>query len=258
MVGTLLVLVLVGRSAFGLSPGVTGASLLLAMVLSSIAARSAGETDIGPVGAVGMLTQLVFSSYGVLVMLVTGWVSMAASTQSAQALWAFRAGKQLGASPRAQLGAQLLGIVVGAAVVVPVYGIIVRSYGVGTLSMPAPGAMSWKATAEAVGGGLSAVLPYGPTAGLIALGTGILFTLLGKTRFARYAPSPAAMGIAMLTPASLSFTAALGVLLFLSLRRLRPALDEPSMMAVAAGGIAGESLMGVIIAALIAAGVLSG
>jgi uncharacterized oligopeptide transporter (OPT) family protein len=37
--------------------------------------------------------------------------------------------------------------------------------------------------------------------------------------------------------------------------RLRPSLDQESITSLAAGGIAGESVVGVIVAALIATGV---
>jgi uncharacterized oligopeptide transporter (OPT) family protein len=203
-----------------------------------------------------MLTQLAFAGYGAVVSIVAGWVSLGTSTQTSQTLWAFRAGERLGGSPRAQIGAQVLGAILGGVVVVPVYLVVVRSYGIGTEALPAGGALSWKATAEAVRGGLSALPAFGPAAGVLGLAVGILLTFAGRTRWGRYAPSPAAMGMAMLTPASLSYSAVAGALLALLLRRLKPSFDEPSVMALAAGGIAGESIMGVAIAILIAMGVL--
>ncbi len=78
---------------------------------------------------------------------------MGASSQAVQSLWAFRAGQRLGASPRAQIGAQVLGALLGGAVVVPVYILIVNAYGVANATMPAPSAVAFKATAQAVQGG---------------------------------------------------------------------------------------------------------
>ena len=256
LLASVVVIVLVGRGAFGLYPVVTVLAVLLALVLANVSGRAAGETDLAPVGAVGMLTQLAFAGYGSVVSIIAGWVSMGSSSQTAQTLWAFRAGHRLGASPRAQIGGQLLGALLGGAVVVPVYLVIAKSYGIGTETMPAIGAMSWRATAEAVRGGLGALPQHGPVAGALGLGVGIMLTLLGRTRLGRFAPSPAAMGVAMLNPASLSVAAFTGAVLVVVARRLRPGLDEPSVMAVAAGGIAGESVMGVIVAILIATGVL--
>ena len=250
------VIVVVGRLAFGIHPAVTVGALLMAMLLANICARAAGETDIGPVGTVGTLTQIVFSGYGTLATVVTGWLSMGSSSQAVQTLWAFRAGQRLGASPRAQIGAQVLGALLGGAVVVPVYIMIVNAYGVANATMPAPSAVGFKATAQAVHGGLAALPQHGPTAAAIALAIGVALTLLDRTRLGRFLPSPAAMGIGMLSPSWLSMTALGGALLAIAARRLRPSFDEPSVAACAAGGIAGESIMGVIVAALMAAGVL--
>jgi putative OPT family oligopeptide transporter len=251
---SVVVIVVVARVAFGVPPLVIGLAIVLALVLGNVSGRSAGETDLAPVGQVGMLTQLVFAGWGSLVTVVAGWLSMGVTSQAAQTLWAFRAGQRLGASPRAQVGAQVLGALVGGAVVVPVYWVIVKSYGIGTEAMPAAAAQSWKATALALESGLRALPAHGPLAGAIGLGLGTALTLLARTRAARFVPSPAAMGMAMLISASLSFTAFAGALAVVFARRLRPSLDEPTVMALAAGGIAGESVMGVIVAALIASG----
>jgi len=258
LLASVAVIVVVGRGSFGIHPLISVAGLALALVLANVAGRSSGETDIGPVGAIGTLGQFVFGGKGHAVSMVSGWISMGTASQTSQTLWAFRAGQRLGASPRAQVGAQILGAVLGVLVVVPVYVVVVRSYGLGTEAMPAPSALSWKATAEAVGGGMAALPPYGPAAGGLGLGVGVVLTLLGRARFGRFIPSPAAMGMAMLLPQSLSFAAFVGAAAMAAARRLRPSFDEQSAMAVAAGGIAGESLMGVLIAILIATGVLQG
>ena len=118
---SVLTLVLVGRAAFGVGPAVIAVVVVLALVLTNVSARATGETDVAPVGAVGMITQAAFPGAGVVTSLVTGGVSTATSAQACGTLYAFRAGERLGASTRAQVGAQLVGAVLGAIVVVPVY-----------------------------------------------------------------------------------------------------------------------------------------
>jgi putative OPT family oligopeptide transporter len=256
---SVLVIAAVGRMVFGLHPLAALLAVGLALVLAVVSARATGETDLAPVGPVGTLTQLIFAGYGTSVSILSGSVSMGVSTQTAQTLWAFKAGQRLGASPRAQVSAQILGAILGALIVVPVYLVIVKAYGIGTESLPAPSAISWRATAEAVRGGLAAMPSYGPLAGGLGLAAGILLAILGRssqTRWGGFVPSPAAMGIAMLMPASLSVAALSGALLFFLIRRLRPNLDPESAMSLAAGGIAGESVMGVVIAILVVTGVL--
>jgi len=246
----------VGRVVFGLHPLGALVAVLAALILAVVSSRAAGETDLAPVGQVGTLTQLLFSGYGPIVSILAGSVSMGTASQAAQTLWAFKAGERLRGSPRAQLVAQLLGALIGGLVVVPVYLVIVKAYGIGTESLPAPAAISWKATAEAVRGGFSALPPHAAAAGAIGLGIGVLLSIFGRRAWGHYLPSPAAMGIAMLMPASLSLAALTGAVAAAVVMRLRPSVDQESLTSLAAGGITGESIMGVIIAIAIATGLL--
>jgi uncharacterized oligopeptide transporter (OPT) family protein len=259
VIASMIVIAAVGYGVFGFRPLAALVALGTALVLAVVSARATGETDLAPVGAVGTLTQLVFAGYGPIVSILAGSVSMGTSSQTAQALWAFKAGQRVGGAPRAQVTAQILGALLGALIVVPVYMVIIKAYGIGTENLPAPSAISWRATAEAVRGGLATLPRHGLAAGAIGLGAGIVLSILGRLgpqSFGRFVPSPAAMGIAMLMPASLSVAALSGALLVFVLRRLRPSVDEASVMSLAAGGIAGESVMGVVIAFLVATGIL--
>jgi uncharacterized oligopeptide transporter (OPT) family protein len=232
--------------------------LVFSIVLANLCARTAGETDLAPVGALSTVTQVALTGQGVTGSVVGGSIVLGAATQTTQTLYAFKAGDRFDASPRAQLTAELVGCLVGSLTAVPAYLLIVRAYGIATVAIPAPAALSWRATAEAVQHGFGTLPPHAPMAALIGFGVGLVITLLGRTRAARFLPSPAAMGIAMLTPFSISMSAAVGGLVLLVARRLSRSSDaEANIMAVAAGGIAGESLMGVIVAGLIAAGVLT-
>ncbi len=246
----------VGHVMLGLHPLGALVAVVAALILAVVSSRAAGETDLAPVGQVGTLTQLLFSGYGPVVSILAGSVSMGTASQAAQTLWAFKAGERLRGTPRAQLVAQLLGALIGGLIVVPVYLVIVKAYGLGTESLPAPSAISWRATAEAVRGGLSALPPHATAAGAIGLGAGVLLSLLGRQSWGRHLPSPAAMGIAMLMPASLSLAALTGAVAAVLVMRLRPTVDQESLTSLAAGGITGESVMGVIIAIAIATGLL--
>jgi putative OPT family oligopeptide transporter len=257
VLASFVTLLVVGTLAFHIPPLMTVLGCLVAVVLANVCARSAGETDLAPTGVLGTLTQLTFAGNGSVVSLFAGSITSGVSSQAAQTLWALRAGRQLNASPRAQLRAELLGSVLGAIVSVPVYIVIVKAYGLGTEAMPAPSALSWKATAEAVRDGLSSMPRHAPLAGLIGFGIGILCSALSRGRWGRFVPSAAAMGMAVLSPFSLSLSICIGGLVSLVFARLRPSQESASdLMAVAAGGIAGESVMGVIIAFLIAFGLL--
>lgn len=249
-------LVVLGRAVFDVPPILVAVGLLLALALANVCARSAGETDIAPMGSMGTMTQLALTGNGAVPTLIGGSIVAGVVTQTSQTLWAYKAGDRLRASPRAQTWAQLLGAVVGAVVAVPVYLVITNAYGIGTEAMPAPSAMSWRATAEAVRGGLAAMPPHAPLAGGIAFVVGAIVCFLAPTRLGRYLPSPAAVGLAIMTPFNYSFAAACGGFVLYAIKRARPQTADATLMATAAGGIAGESLMGVVIAALIGAGLL--
>jgi uncharacterized oligopeptide transporter (OPT) family protein len=246
---------LVGWAAFDMSPLVTLVGLVLALLLANVSARATGETDFSPGGAAGTVSLIALSGRSAASGLMGGGMATGMTSQTSQTLWAFRAGHRLGASPRAQVGAQILGVLVGAAVTVPVYAVVAASYGLGNEKMPAIAALSWKATAQAMHG-LSTLPPWGGAAVLIGLGTGIMLTLLSRARIGRFLPSAGVIGVGFMLPFSLILAAFVGALLLFAAQRLRRDLDQASTLAFAAGGIAGESVIGVIIAILMATGVL--
>jgi uncharacterized oligopeptide transporter (OPT) family protein len=248
--------ILVAHVVFGFTLLTTILVLLFAMVMTVVASRATGETDLAPVGPAGTVTQLLFSGFGTVGSMLAAAVTFGTSTQAAQTLWAFKAGEKVKADPRAQMVAQLTGALLGAAIVAPVYMVLVKAYGIGTESLPAPSAISVRATAEAMRGGLGALPPYAKLAGGLGLGAGALLTLLSRTRWARFCPSAAAVGIAMIIPPSLSVAGLAGALGAAAARRLRPSLDADALASLAAGGLAGESAMGVLIAVLVLLGLV--
>jgi uncharacterized oligopeptide transporter (OPT) family protein len=257
--GAVVIMLVVARTAFHLPLLLMLFGLVVALVLGNVSARSAGETDIAPTGPLGTISQLMFAGNGTTLSLVNGSITAGVASQTAQTLWAFRTGHQLKASPKAQVWAEMIGALLGALVAVPVYIVIVKAYGIGTESMPAPSALSWKATAEAVRDGFSAMPRHAPTAGAIAFALGVVLSALSRSRWGRFVPSPAAMGMAALNPFSLSFSMSVGGVILAIFARLRPSPESSAtLLSVAAGGIAGESIMGVIVAFLIATGLLKG
>jgi uncharacterized oligopeptide transporter (OPT) family protein len=157
---------------------------------------------------------------------------------------------------------------VGTVVAVPTYVLVTRAYGLGSEQMPAISALSWKATSLALSGGLAAAAGSGRALAFglaFALGAG-LSLLARMPRWQKLLPSSTALGIGLLMPVSLSAAGVCGILLVAAARRFAtrggplpgPAATEleETFGSAAAGALAGESLMGVAIAALTAAGVL--
>ncbi|SCU83981.1 LAME_0C07646g1_1 [Lachancea meyersii CBS 8951] len=91
-------------------------ALVLALFLSVLAVRALGETDLNPVSGIGKLSQLVFAMItprsmkgGVLLNLVAGGIAEAGAQQAGDLMQDLKTGHLLGASPRAQFFAQLIG-----------------------------------------------------------------------------------------------------------------------------------------------------
>jgi len=250
VLGAVVLLAWTGHQAFGFSLTSTVLAVALAVVLAGVCARAAGETDIAPVGNVGTLAQIAFAGGGPTTSILAGAVVAGNATETAQTMWSFKAGYNLRASLRAQLAAQLAGVLIGSVVVVPVYLLVVRANPLGTERMPAVAAMSWRATAQAVSGGLSHLPPYGVWAALVGLGLGLAFGVLGRGRLGRFLPSPVALGIGLIFPVTMSSTILLGAVAVTLSRRRWPGLANGDDHALAAGALAGESLMGVLLAIL--------
>lgn len=91
-------------------------ALIIALFLSILGIRALGETDLNPVSGIGKLSQLIFAVIAprnqpgsVLLNLVAGGVAEAGAQQAGDLMQDLKTGHLLGASPRAQFVAQLLG-----------------------------------------------------------------------------------------------------------------------------------------------------
>jgi uncharacterized oligopeptide transporter (OPT) family protein len=243
----------IGWLGAGVHPAAAAIGVALAPVLAAACARATGETDLGPVGPLGGVGQIVAAPAtpgNPIATLGAGAIVNGAAAQTMQLMYAFRAGAVLGSTPRVLVAAQLVGVAIGAAVVVPLYELFTRAYGLGSVALPAGAPLSWKATAEAVSGGVGAMPPYAPLAAAIGAGLGVALTLLERTRARRLLPAPVALGMAFFLPASYAVTIFLGALAFWAVRRRWPAAAEQHGAAIAAGGIAGEAVLGTVIALL--------
>jgi uncharacterized oligopeptide transporter (OPT) family protein len=144
---------------------------------------------------------------------------------------------------------QIFGALIGAAVVVPTYMLIVAAYPLGSETMPAPAALAWKATAEAAAGAAPFSEPLVLYTTIAAGLLGVVLTIHARpSRW--WLPSPTAIGAAFVLPASSTAAMLLGAVVFGLTTRIRPAWGEAHAASLAAGGIAGESLVGLLLATL--------
>ncbi|MGM0576034.1 MAG: OPT family oligopeptide transporter [Myxococcota bacterium] len=244
---------LMAETVFGIPWHLTLVAVALSSLLAIVAVRSVGETDINPIGGMGKVTQLVFGGLAPGQMgtnLMSAAITGAGASQAGDMMQDLKTGNLLGASPRRQFIAQLIGVAAGAILVVPVYFIFTEAYPIGGEEMPAPAAHAWKAMAELLAKGLGALPPHAGSAVLAAAGLGILLPLLRKTRMKRFLPSGLAMGIAFIIPAFYSLAFLYGTVTWLIWRKLNAGAVERLTFAVASGLVVGEGLMGIVNAAL--------
>ncbi|ADO68524.1 OPT family oligopeptide transporter [Stigmatella aurantiaca] len=240
----------------GFGVPVPHATLAVAMsfFLCLISCRVTGETDATPVGALGQVTQLTYGALlprNVEANLVTAGITVNTASSAADLLSDLKTGHLLGANPRRQFLAQLLGTGVGAAAAVPLFYLLVPApSALGGEHFPAAAAFATASLSEVLSSGVSGLSPSLRMAGAwAALGAAVL-TLAEQflpERARRWVPSPLGMGLACLLPASTSFGLFLGGLATEAVRRLKPSAVEGRVVPLAAGLIAGEGLVGVAI-----------
>jgi putative OPT family oligopeptide transporter len=209
----------------------------------------------------GKITQLMYgviSPGNMTANLMTANVTGGCASHSADLLTDLKSGYLLGANPRKQFLAQLLGVFAGSLFAVPAYRLLVTPETLGSEALPAPAARIWAAVAEAFKNGLDALHPTAVTAIMVGLAVGALIPTLERFLPAsrKFLPSPTGLGIAFVISGYNSVSMFIGAVIAWYLARKHPHLDEAYTVPVSSGLIAGESLMGVFIAGLVAFGYL--
>ena len=227
-------------------------------------ARATGETDITPTGPLSKITQLTFGAIqpgNITTNLMTANITAGSTSHAGDLLTDLKSGYLLGAKPRQQFIAQFFGVLAGAAVVVPVFFLLVPDASVlGTEKWPAPAAQVWRGVAELLSKGVGSLHPTARIGLLVGSLVGILLPLLElwfpKQR--KFIPSATGLGIAFTINGYNSIMMFLGAAFALWFSKAKPKLHEEYTVPASAGIIAGESMMGVLIALLTVAGVLGG
>jgi putative OPT family oligopeptide transporter len=255
-------LLLLVRSAFAIPLHYGLLALAMTSVLCLVVSRTTGEADVTPTGAMGKIMQL---TYGVLIPqspttnLMTAGITSGAAAASADLLTDLKAGYLLGAHPRRQFIAQALGVFSGAIASVLGFRLLVPDARVLTGSeghdpmFAAPGAQQWKAVAEVFRVGLGNFHPFARQCIVVGLCVGALLALVERfapERIRRFMPSATGVGLGFILPFYYPLAMFLGASLAFIAERIDKAWAEQNVLTIAAGLIAGESLMGVLVAAL--------
>ncbi len=245
-----------GWTLFGLPVWVSVLAVALSYVLAVIAARVSGETGVTPVGALGKVTQLTYGAItpgDMAANLMTANVTGGAAGQCADMMHDLKTGSLIGAAPRLQIYAQALGVLTGSLAGAAVYLILIPDPAamLMTPEWPAPAVATWKAVAEVMAAGLGAIPEGAAPAMAVAATLGVILGAADRVlpeRIARFLPSAPAAGVAFVIPAWNSISLCLGAMIAAVAGRLNPRWTERYGTAVAAGLVAGESLIGVTLA----------
>ncbi len=254
--GVLLLSVLLQRGLFGIAVWVAVLAVLLTFALAMVAGRVSGETGIGAVGPMGKVAQLAFGllrPHSPIPNLMAANVAGGAASQCADLLNDFKCGQELGASPRSQTLAQVVGAVVGAAAGAVAYLVLVpdahalQTMAAGT-EWPMPAVKSWKAVAELFVGGFDE-LPAGTRAAMTIAACVAVALVMGErllpARWRRAVPSATGVGLAFVLPASVSLVIFVGGAAAAVAGWIAPRWRERYWVALCAGVITGESLVGI-------------
>lgn len=243
---------------FGIAIWIGVLAVLLTFLLAVVAARVSGITGITPKGALGKVTQLTFGGLSpgqVVPNLMAANVTAGAAAQTGDILHDLKTGYLVGASPRAQLIAQLFGIFAGALIGSAAYLLLVPDPAAMLLTdeWPAPAVAVWKSVAEVFKEGIASLPQTAVIGGVIGLIVGCAMALLQSRlseRRRRYTVSPAALGLAFILPATAGVAIFVGGVLLVAAGRISADWTKRYAIAIAAGLIAGESLFGMVTALL--------
>ncbi|UQA57356.1 OPT family oligopeptide transporter [Polyangium aurulentum] len=242
---------------FNVPPHLGVLAVALTFVLSLVAARATGETDVTPTGAMGKIMQLI---YGVLIPqsatanLMTAGITAGSASAGADLLTDLKSGYLLGANPRRQFIAQIMGIlpgtvatVLGFYALVPTTAVIMGDHA----KFDAPAAQQWRAVAEVFKVGIGNLHPMARSAIFYGLAIGAVLVVIEKLlpKAKKYLPSPTGFGLGCILAFNSSFAMFLGALIawLVEQRAGKSGKATEMIVPIASGIIAGESIIGVIV-----------
>ncbi len=228
----------------------------VSLLVSLLAVRALGMTDLNPVGGVSKLSQLVFAAVApgrLVANIVAGGIAEAGAQQAGDMMQDLRTGMLLGISPRVQFYAQLLGSAFSCVFALAAWLLFTSAYTVPGPDLEAPSARLWVNMAQLLSDGRLPphLLPFCVTAGLVAASLPLLGFWRPSVRPAL--PSAVAFGIGMYLSPYWTVPRFLGALAEVAWRRFWPATHRRYMIVVASGLVLGEGLLAILVAVLTSA-----
>lgn len=240
-------LIAVNMLAFKMSWYLGAISVAMSFVTALVAGRACGETDFTPTGAMGKITQLLYAVLAKgnqVVNLMSAGVTAAASAAGADLLLDLKAGYLLGANPRKQFIAQFCGIFFGVLAIVPAWYLMVPNLEE-LEKYPLPATEMWRAVAVALTKGLDTISVSARYSIIVGAMIGMALPVIGaiRPRLAPSLPSAIGLGLAWVVPFQTSLSFAIGAVLAWGWLKLHRRTANVYTFPIAAGLIAGESII---------------
>ena len=244
-----IALIVVQSVFFGISWWLGLVAVGMSFVVALVCCRATGETDTTPIGAMGKVTQLLYSvlpgAHGNSVInLTSAGLTSAAGSSAADLLTDLKSGYLLGANPRKQFIAQFSGVFFGTAVVVPFWYLLYPTKEA-LEKAGAPAATMWKATADLLADGIGKLPQSAIYSACIGALLGILLPLLEKLvpRTRNYLPSTMGLGLGLVMPFANALSFFIGGLVAWVWSKYRPLGFKEYAIAIASGLISGGALV---------------
>ncbi|KAG0030735.1 hypothetical protein BGZ82_007304 [Podila clonocystis] len=240
--------------------------VILSFFLAFVGLQSTGETDINPTGAVGKVAQLVFSRIpGAEIQIVQKTnlmcanIAAAACSQAVEMVSDLKTAQLTKASPRAMLGAQIIGSVFAIIIAIPLFLLYVDAYPCilvenAKCQFPAPAVVAWANTCKLLTGG--GTIPKESLIATIVLGLLAILNVIIRAKFIPetwrpYWPNLNAFGLGFVnTSVNIPCCMLIGWVAGQLWKKFGKASHGRLMYSVSAGMISGIGIAGVIKAAL--------
>ena len=247
-------LIVVQYFAFHIAVWLGLVSVALSFVLCLVCCRVTGDTDTGPIGAMGKVTQLLYAvlpgAKGIAsTNLMAAGTTAAAAGAAADLLTDLKSGYLLGANPRRQFLAQFYGVFFGVIAVVPAWYLMVPNKEALEAFHP-PATNMWKATADLLTQGVSHL----PHTALLAIVMGALAGMILPVleyfwpKAKPFLPSAMGLGLAWVVPFQNALSFLIGALIVTVWQKWNRKNSDTYAIPIASGLVAGESLVAAFIA----------
>lgn len=233
-------------------------AIVLALFFSILGVRALGETDLNPVSGIGKLSQLIFAAIiprnhpsRILINLIAGGIAEAGAQQAGDLMQDLKTGHLLGASPKAQFAAQLIGTVYSVFVSSIMYKVYNTVYEIPSKTFRIPTAVVWIDCSRLVSGeglpphAFEFCILFGAIFGLISAIKNTVPSHQKYHKYLKYLPNGVAVGIGIYNTPNFTLARFLGGLIaYIWIKYAGKRKDEKVKMVILSSGLVlGEGLL---------------